>query len=60
MFIVRFHIGWGGERSILYKGMETSPQQTHFKNFEGKPERETPKRTIPANGGLGSLRRLEL
>jgi len=22
---VRSHIGWGGERNILYKGVETSP-----------------------------------
>ena len=22
---VRSHIGWGGEQSILYKGVETSP-----------------------------------
>ena len=26
-----------------------------FKNFEGKPERENPKRTIFANGRLGLL-----
>ena len=52
---VRSHIGWGGERSILYKSVETSPSQTHFKNLEGKPERESPKRTISANGGLGLL-----
>ena len=24
-WIVRSHIDWGGERSILYKGVETSP-----------------------------------
>ena len=24
-WIVRSHIGWKGERSTLYKGMETSP-----------------------------------
>ena len=24
-WIVRSHIGWRGERSILYKGVETSP-----------------------------------
>ena len=23
-WIVRFHIGWRGERSILYKGVDTS------------------------------------
>ena len=22
---VRYHLGWGGERNTLYKGMETSP-----------------------------------
>ena len=26
-----------------------------FKNFEGKPERESPKRTISASGGFGLL-----
>ena len=25
----------------------------HFINLEGKPERESSKRTIPASGGLG-------
>ena len=34
-WIVRFHIGWGGERNILYKGVETSPEHTHFENREG-------------------------
>ena len=24
-WIVMSHIGWGGERNILYKGVETSP-----------------------------------
>ena len=38
----------GGERNILYKGVETSPYQTCFKNLEGKPERESSKRTISA------------
>ena len=35
-----------GERSIAYKGVETSPNQTHFKNLEGKLKREITKRTI--------------
>ena len=35
---VRSHIGWGGERNILYKGVETSPQQTPSKNLEGSPK----------------------
>ena len=56
VFHVRSRIGWrGGERSILYKGIETSPQQTCFKNLEEKPERESPKRTIFASGGLELL-----
>ena len=36
---VRSQIGWGGEWSILYKSVETSPQQTRFKNLVGKTER---------------------
>ena len=35
--------------------METSPWQRCFKNFEGKPEGESPKRTIAASGRLGLL-----
>ena len=27
----------------------------YFKNLEGKPERESPKRTISTSGGLGLL-----
>ena len=49
------HIGWRGERNILYKGVETSLYQTCFKNLEGKPERKSPKRTISVSGGLGML-----
>ena len=48
---VRSHIGWGGERNTLYKGVETFPKKTRFKNLERKPERENPKRTISASGG---------
>ena len=54
-WIVRSHIGWGGKQNILYKGVETSPWQTRFKNLEGKPERENPKRTISASGEFGLL-----
>ena len=50
---MRSHISWGGEQNTLYKGVETSPWQMCFKNFKGKPERESPKRTISASGGLG-------
>ena len=35
--------------------METSPQKTRLKNIEGKPERESPKRTISVSDGLGAL-----
>ena len=28
---------------------------THFKNLEGKPKRESPKRIISSSGGLGRL-----
>ena len=38
-----------------YKGVETSLKQTRFKNLEGKFERESLKKIIPANGGLESL-----
>ena len=55
-WIVKSHIGWGGERSTLYKGVKTSPLHTHFKNFEEKFESESPKRTISANDGLNQLR----
>ena len=54
-WIVRSYISWGGEQNTLYKGVETSPYQTHFKNLERKPKRENSKRTISASGGLGSL-----
>ena len=52
---VRSHISWRGERNILYKGVETSSYQTRFKNLEGKPERESPKRTISTSSGLRLL-----
>ena len=38
--------------TFFYKGVET---QMRFKNLEGKPERESLKRTISASGGLGAL-----
>ena len=37
---------------------ETSPDQTRFKNLEGKFEREISKRTISASGGLELLHKL--
>ena len=50
-FYVRSHIGWRGERSILNKGVETSP--TCFKNLHGKFERESPKGKYLLVVGLG-------
>ena len=52
---MRSHIGWRVKQIILYKGVETSLYKTSFKNLEGKPEWENPKRTISASGGLGLL-----
>ena len=52
---MRSHNGWGGKRNTLYKGVEISLYHTYFKNLEGKPERESPKRTISASGGLEQL-----
>ena len=51
---MRSHIGWGGERNFLYKGVETSPSR-RFKNLEENPGRESPKSTISASGVLGPL-----
>ena len=33
-----FHIGWGGEQTTIYKGVETFPQQTRFKALSGSPK----------------------
>ena len=44
-------VDWGGERSILYKNVETSPYQTLFKNLVRKFERESPS----TSGELGPL-----
>ena len=35
--IVMSHIGWGGEQITIYKGVETFPQQTHFKALRESP-----------------------
>ena len=42
-WIVRFHIGWGGERTILYKGVKD------LEGLRGFP------RTLFANGGFEPL-----
>ena len=47
---LRSHFSWRGERSILYKGVET-----FFKNPKRKFGKESPKKTIYACGGLRQL-----
>ena len=46
-WIWRSYIGWRGK---------PLPSRHVLKNFEGKPERENPKKTISASGGLGAVR----
>ena len=48
--IVMSHVGWGGEQTIIYKGVETF----HYRHVL-KLERESPKRTVSASNGSGSL-----
>ena len=38
-WIVRSHIGWRGEQNIFYKGVETSPEKTRYKNSKEKAQR---------------------
>ena len=52
---VRSHIGWRGERSIPYKGVETSPSIRVLKTLRGSPKGKSPKRTIFGSGGLELL-----
>jgi len=54
-WILRSHVSWRGERNIPYKGLETSPKQTCFKNLEEKLKRESSKRTISTSDGFGLL-----
>ena len=54
-WIVKSHIGWREERNIPYKGVETSPQQTHFKPMRLTAIHNGPKRIISVSGGLGLL-----
>ena len=35
---VMSHIGWGGEQTTIYKGVETIPLQTRFKALRGSPK----------------------
>ena len=32
------HIGWGGEQTTIYNGVETFPLQTRFKALRGSPK----------------------
>ena len=50
---VRFHVGWRGERSIPYKGVETSPYETCFKTVRLTAICNGSKRTIFVSDGLG-------
>ena len=49
---MRSHMSWRGEGNIFYKGVETSPYMTRFKNVERKSKRESSKMTISASMGL--------
>ena len=47
---------WLGRRmKHSLQGCGNLSKQTRFKNLEGKLERESPKRTVFASGGLGLL-----
>ena len=35
---VMSYIGWGGEQTTIYKGVETFPYQTRFKALRGSPK----------------------
>ena len=49
---MRSHIGWRGERNILYKGVKTS-LYTRFKNLEGKLIRENGQYRLAVGLNLG-------
>ena len=50
---MRFHIGWRGERSIPYKGVESSFSQTRFKTLRGNPEGKAQRGQYLLMVGLG-------
>ena len=56
-WIVMSHIGWEGEQTTIYRVWKPSPSRRVLKSLEGKPERESPKRTISASGESGALNR---
>ena len=51
------HFGWGGERNtlIILKARENLSLAYAFESLEGKPGRESPKRTISTSGGYEPL-----
>ena len=54
-WIVRYHIGWGGERKILYKMWKTLPSKCILKTVRRTVIRNGPKQTIFASSGLRLL-----
>ena len=43
-WIMMSYIGWGGEQTIIYKGVKTFPHHMHFKALRGSPKgKEKPK-----------------
>ena len=49
------HIGWGEDKTPSIKVWKPLSSRRVLKTLEGKPERESQKRTISASGGLGPL-----
>ena len=47
------YIGWGGERSTLYKGVETSPYRRVLKTLKGSPKRKAQREQYLLAMGLG-------
>jgi len=56
-WIVRSHIGWEENRVFFIRGWKPLPSRHVLKtlNLEGKPERESPKRTISASSGIPNI-----
>ena len=52
---MRSHIGWRWERNILYKGVETSLSSRRVLKILMGSSKESPKKIISTNVGLGQL-----
>ena len=50
---MRSHVGWRGERSIPYKGVETSLYHMRFKTLRGSPEEKAQRGQYLLAVGLG-------